>query len=54
MSSIISNSELIIAPLDEDDDLSFFSSASSELNDFLKEDAFNDQEDLISKTSLCF
>ena len=54
MSSIISNAELIIVPLDEDYDLSSFSCASSELNDFLKEDAFNDQEDLISKTSLCF
>jgi hypothetical protein len=54
LSSIISNSELIIVPLDEDYDLFSFSCASSELNDFLKEDAFNDQEDLISKTSLCF
>lgn len=54
MSSIISNSELIIVPLDENYDLSSFSCASSELNDFLKEDALYDQEDLISKTSLCF
>lgn len=54
MSSIISNSELTIFPLDERSDFSTFSCVSPELSDFLKEDAFDDQEDLISKTSLCF
>ena len=53
MSSIIPNSELTIFPLNESNDFSSFSCASPELSDFLKEDAFNDQEDLISKTSLC-
>jgi GNAT superfamily N-acetyltransferase len=52
--SIISNFELIIVPLDENYDLSSFSCASSELNDFLKDDALNDQANLISRTSLCF
>jgi GNAT superfamily N-acetyltransferase len=40
--------------LREEDDLASFCSTSDELNDFLKSDALKAQNDLISKTYLCF
>ncbi|MDD3042292.1 MAG: GNAT family N-acetyltransferase [Methanosarcinaceae archaeon] len=54
MLSIIQDSELFIESLDKRHDLSFFSCSSSELNDFLKNDALSDQNNMISRTSLCF
>lgn len=54
MSSTISDSELIIEPLNKDHDLSSFTCSDSDLNDFLKDDALNDQKFMINKTSLCF
>jgi GNAT superfamily N-acetyltransferase len=40
--------------LREEDDLASFCSTSDELNDFLKSDALKAQNDLISRTYLCF
>lgn len=54
LSSIISDSDLLIIILNEKSDLSSFNCANAELNGFLKEDALIDQRNLISKTSLCF
>jgi GNAT superfamily N-acetyltransferase len=51
---IVSSSELHISPLDKDYDLSSFSSSNEDLNDFLRHDAIRSQEDLISRTYLCF
>lgn len=50
----ISHTQLRIASLREDNDLAYFSSNSDELNDFLKSDALKAQNDLISRTYLCF
>lgn len=46
--------ELKIVPLTERDKLTSFNSISTELNDFLKNDALKDQENMISRTYLCF
>lgn len=54
MNSIIPDSELHIEPLNKNRNLSSFSCLSPELNDFLKNDALNDQNSMISRTSLCF
>ncbi|MDQ1252556.1 MAG: hypothetical protein QG646_1677 [Euryarchaeota archaeon] len=54
MNSIIPDSELHTIPLDKNHNLFSFSCLSRELNDFLKNDALNDQNNLISRTSLCF
>jgi GNAT superfamily N-acetyltransferase len=54
LSSIIPDSELHTIPLNKKHNLSSFSCLSGELNDFLKNDALNDQNNLISRTSLCF
>ena len=54
MNSIIPDSELHTVPLNKNHILSSFSCLSQELNDFLKNDALNDQNNLISRTSLCF
>jgi ribosomal protein S18 acetylase RimI-like enzyme len=54
LDSIISDFELIIKPLNEKCDLSFFSCTDIDLNDFLKNDALDDQKYMISKTNLCF
>ena len=51
---IIPFSELGIAPLDKGYDLSPFNSSNEDLNDFLHNDAIRSQEDLISRTYLCF
>lgn len=50
----ISHTQLRIASLREENDLAYFSSNSDELNDFLKSDALKAQNDLISRTYLCF
>ena len=54
MSSTIPDSELIIKHLNEKFKLSSFNCKNSDLNDFLKDDSLIDQNNLISKTSLCF
>ncbi|WP_410509337.1 GNAT family N-acetyltransferase [Methanosarcina hadiensis] len=54
MDSIILDSELHTIPLNKTHNLSSFSCLSRELNEFLKNDALNDQNNLISRTSLCF
>lgn len=54
MNSIIPDSELHTIPLNKNHNLSSFSCLSNELNDFLKMDALNDQDHLISRTNLCF
>ncbi len=54
MPSIIPDSELAVVPLDKSYNLFSFSCLSSELNDFLKNDALEDQSNMISRTSLCF
>lgn len=48
------DNELVILPLNETDDLSFFNCKSEELNDFLKTNAWADQNNLVSRTRLCF
>jgi len=50
----ISHTELRIASLGTGDNLDSFGSASEELNDFLKSDAVQAQNDMISRTYLCF
>jgi GNAT superfamily N-acetyltransferase len=52
--SIIPDSELYIVPLDKSHNLSSFNCLSPELNDFLKNDALDDQINMISRTGLCF
>lgn len=42
-----------MVPLEENIDLSPFSSSNEDLNDFLKNDAIESQEDLISRTYIC-
>jgi GNAT superfamily N-acetyltransferase len=54
LNSIIPDFELHTIPLNKNHNLSSFSCLSKELNDFLKNDALNDQNNLISRTSLCF
>ena len=54
MSSIIPDSELHTISLNKSHNLSSFSCLNKELNDFLKNDALNDQINMISRTSLCF
>ncbi|MHC1756209.1 MAG: GNAT family N-acetyltransferase [Methanosarcina sp.] len=51
---MIPDSELHTIPLNNNHNLSSFNCLSRELNDFLKNDALNDQKSLISRTSLCF
>lgn len=46
--------ELKISPLTKRDVLTSFNSTSAELNDFLINDAFDDQEKMTSRTNLCF
>jgi GNAT superfamily N-acetyltransferase len=50
----ISHTQLRIASLRAENDLASFCSNSAELNDFLKNDALKAQNDLISRTYLCF
>jgi GNAT superfamily N-acetyltransferase len=50
----ISHTQLRIASLREENELASFCSNSDELNDFLKSDALKAQNDLISRTYLCF
>ena len=55
MHSRFSYDELEIVPYTEHNDTSsHFECASPELNDFLKEDALENQKELISKTYLCY
>ena len=54
MPSIIPDSELSMVPLDKSYNLFSFKCTSSELNDFLKNDALADQDNMISRTGLCF
>lgn len=54
MPYIIPDSELSIVSLDKSHNLFSFNCSSSELNDFLKNDALADQNDMISRTGLCF
>jgi GNAT superfamily N-acetyltransferase len=54
LNSIIPDAELHTVLLNKYHILSSFSCLSHELNDFLKNDALNDQNNLISRTSLCF
>jgi len=50
----ISHEDLNIRSLSDDDDLARFGSKSEELNDFLKSDALGAQNNMISRTYLCF
>ncbi|NJD51330.1 MAG: GNAT family N-acetyltransferase [Candidatus Methanoperedens sp.] len=50
----IPHDELQIFPLTQRYRLSSFNSTSSELNEFLTNDALEDQENMISRTYLCF
>jgi GNAT superfamily N-acetyltransferase len=54
LNSIIPDSELRTIPLNKTHNLSSFSCLSQELNDFLKNDALIDQNNMISRTRLCF
>ncbi len=49
----ISYSELQNVPLTNRHNLVYFESANADLNDFLKNDALTDQEEMVSKTFLC-
>ena len=51
---VIPDSELRTILLSKDKDLSSFSCSSQELNDFLKNDALIAQNNMISRTHLCF
>lgn len=46
--------ELVVLPLDENDDLSSFNCISEELNDFLKNDALFDHKNLVNRTNYVF
>lgn len=50
----ISERDLYIIPFADADQVSAFCSASEDLNDFLKNEALNSQETLLSRTFLCF
>jgi GNAT superfamily N-acetyltransferase len=54
LNSIIPDSELHTTPLNKNNNLFSFNCLSQELNDFLKNDALKDQNNMISRTSLCF
>ena len=54
LTSTIQDSELWTVHLIKNHNLSSFSCLSQELNDFLKNDALIDQNNMISRTSLCF
>jgi hypothetical protein len=54
LNSIIPDSELWTIPPNKTHNLSSFSCLSQELNDFLKNDALIDQNNMISRTRLCF
>lgn len=53
MRSIL-HERLRVLPLDEKYDLTMFFSTNNDLNDFLKNDALNSQDVLISRTYLCY
>jgi len=53
MRSII-HENLRVLPLAEGYDLQKFRSVNNELNDFLRNDALNSQDRLISRTFLCY
>jgi GNAT superfamily N-acetyltransferase len=54
LNSIIPDYELCTLPLDRNHNLSSFNCLSQELNDFLKKDALADQNNMVSRTGLCF
>ena len=54
MSPIIPDSELTMVSLEKKHNLFSFNCSSSELNDFLKNDALADQNNMINRTGLCF
>ncbi len=54
MNCVIPDSELRTTLLSKNHDLSSFSCLSQELNDFLKNDALIAQNNMISRTHLCF
>ena len=54
MNSIIPDSKLQTISLSKNHNLSSFSCLSQELTDFLKNDALIDQNNMISRTRLCF
>ncbi len=49
----IPDAEIRIIPLTKRYDLTSFNSSNVELNDFLKNDALKDQENMVSRTYLC-
>lgn len=50
----IAEENLQILPLTDSSHLETFSSTNEDLNDFLRNEAFRSQENLLSRTSLCF
>jgi GNAT superfamily N-acetyltransferase len=54
LSSFIPDSELTMVSLEQKHNLFSFNCSSPELNDFLKNDALADQNNMISRTGLCF
>lgn len=46
--------ELQLLPLDKKYDLSIFNSTNTDLNEFLKNDALENEDNLVNKTYLCF
>lgn len=50
----MSESDLYISPLCSRDDVLLFCCKNGDLNDFLKNDALSNQEQLISKTYVCY
>ncbi|AGB48929.1 putative acetyltransferase [Methanomethylovorans hollandica DSM 15978] len=54
MTSKIDDSEFVTHPLSKRIDISYFHCTNSDLNDFLKNDALRNQEQLINKTYVCY
>jgi len=54
MHTRFSYNELKIVPYTEHHDVSRFESRTIDLNEFLKEDALENQKELVNKTSLCY
>lgn len=54
MSQKISYLDIVTHPLSKRDDVSSFCCKNTDLNDFLKNDALKNQEQLINKTYICF
>lgn len=54
MHTLFSYDELKIVPYTERRDVSQFESRTTDLNEFLKEDALENQKELVNKTFLCY